>query len=114
MLGKAHPMALNRHFTGREERRLPVMMEAKLAPAHSTTMERREKAHVENISTHGARVYASGPWQLGEQVEITPIGERSIHGEVIYCHKLADGRFVVGLQVQRDLVLSSILERLRG
>lgn len=107
-------MALNSSFAGRGEKRLRVTMEAMLAPAQNATAERREKARVENISAQGARVYASGHWQIGEQVQITPIGERSMRGEVIYCHKLADGRFVVGLQVRHDPVLSSILERLKG
>ena len=108
-------MALDSRFTGREEKRFPVMIEAKLAPAESAGVERQEKAQVENISASGARVYARGDWQLGEQVEITSaLGEGPLRGEVIYRQKLVDGRFVVGLTFWRSPVLSSILERLKN
>lgn len=112
-------MALDSRFTGREEKRLPVMIEARLALAEGAS-ERQEKAQVENISA-GARVYASRPWQWGEPVEIAPvigkqlvIGEQPLRGEVIYCQTQVDGRFVIGLKFRRNPGTSSILERLKG
>lgn len=107
-------MSWERRFTGREEKRLPVMMEAKLAPAEGGSAERRETAHVDNISARGARVYSSVPWQLGKQVEITPtLGECPLRGEVIYCQKLSDGRFVIGLKFRRSPGLWSIVQKLK-
>lgn len=106
-------MSLDRRFAGREEKRLPVIMEAKLASAESASAERQEIAHIENLSVLGARVYASGPWQLGEQVAITPVtGGQPLRGEVIYCQKQADGRFVIGLKFQRNPLLWSMLQKL--
>ena len=106
--------------SGIEEKRLPVLMEARLALADRAS-ERQEKAQVENISALGARVYASRPWQRGEQVEIAPvigkqlvIEEQPLRGEVIYCQKQADGRFVIGLKFRRNPGISSMLEKLRG
>jgi len=90
------------------------MMEVKLISAEGANAERRERAIVENISALGARVYASGPWQLGEYVEVTPaVGEAPLCAEVVYCQKQANGRFVVGLKFRRSPVLWSILEKLR-
>lgn len=103
------------HLSGREEKRLPMMLEAKLASTESATAERQERVRVENISAHGVRLYATGPWRLGEQVEITPVvGEPPLRGGVIYCQKLADGRFVVGLELQGGPALWTMLQKLKG
>ncbi len=107
-------MALDSRLAGRAEKRLPVMMEAQLALAGTASMERQEKADVENISVLGACVYARSPWQQGEQVDFTPAtGEGPLRGEVIYCHKQADGRFVVGLKFQRSPMLLYLLQKLK-
>ncbi|PYT65784.1 MAG: hypothetical protein DMG39_28320 [Acidobacteria bacterium] len=112
MLGKGpHRVAWNNRFTGREEKRLPFQIAVKLAPAESASAERVEKAYVANISGRGACVYAHQPWQPGEQVAITPpVREVPLRGEVIYCQKLEDGRFVVGLKFQRNPQLASIMQ----
>lgn len=90
-------------------------MEANLASTESATAERQERVHVENISAHGARLYATGPWRLGEKVEITPVaGEPPLRGGVIYCQKLADDRFVVGLELHGGPTLWSMLQKLQG
>lgn len=108
-------MALNSRLTGREEKRLPIMMEAKLASAENANAEREEKVHVENISAHGARLYATSPWRLGEQVEITPVVEEpALRGDVIYCQKLGEDRFVVGLRLETGPGLWSVLRKLKG
>ena len=107
-------MAFDNRFTGREEKRLPVMMEVRLLPADGANAERRERAVVENISALGARVYASSPWQLGESVEVTPAaGEAPLRAEVVYCQKQTNGKFVVGLKFRRSPVPWSILEKVR-
>ena len=107
-------MALDNRFTGREEKRLPVMMEVMLVPAEGAHAERLERAVVENISALGARVYASTPWQLGEQVEVTPaVGDTPLKAEVVYCQKQGADKFVVGLKFRRSQVLWSILEKVK-
>ena len=78
-------MGLENRLTGREEKRLPIMMEARLVEAERINEETREKAQFENISAHGARVHASRPWQPGEEVEVLPtVGKGRLRGEVIY------------------------------
>ena len=90
------------------------MMEVNLVSAEGANSERREKAVVDNISALGARIHASGPWQLGEQVEVTPaVGQTPVRAEVVYCHKAEGGRFVVGLKFRRSPVLWSILEKVK-
>jgi len=108
-------MALDRRFAGREEKRVPVLMEVKLVPAEGTKEERWERAVVENISALGARVLGRVPWQSGEQVEVTPaVGEAPLRAEVVYCQKLGKEQFVVGLKFRRQAMLLSILEKLKG
>lgn len=107
-------MALDSRFTGREEKRLPVMMEVKLVSAEVPNGKKRERAVVANISALGARVYASSPWQLGEKVEVTPaVGEAPVRAEVVYCQKQSNGQFVVGLKFRRSPALWSILEKVK-
>jgi len=90
------------------------MMEVKLVPAEGPNAERRERAVVENISSLGARVYASKPWDLGEQVEVTPaVGEAPLRAEVVYCQKQSNDKFVVGLKFRRSPVLWSILDKVK-
>ena len=88
------------------------MIEVRLVHAEGANAERQENAVVENISALGARIHASTPWQLGEQVEVTPaVGEAPMQSEVVYCQKQADGKFVVGLKFRRSPVPWSILEK---
>lgn len=87
-------------------------MEVKLVSAEDANAERREKAIVDNISALGARAYASNPWQLGEQVEVTPAaGETPQRAEVVYCQKQANGKFVIGLKFHRSPVLCPFWKR---
>ncbi|PYU11326.1 MAG: hypothetical protein DMG37_17090 [Acidobacteria bacterium] len=108
-------MALDSRFTGREEKRLPIMMEVKLASAEGANAERRERGVLENISALGARVHAGTSWQLGEKVEVTPaVGEVPLRAEVVYCQRQSNGKFVLGLKFRRSPELWSILEKLKG
>jgi|SRR5215470_2348710 len=100
------------HLTGREERRLPIMMEVKLARANGGQPER---TITDNISPHGVRVRSTCQWRLGEQAEIIPTKEGTpMRGEVVYCQKVEDGRFFVGLKFGTSRVPWSMLERFNG
>lgn len=88
-------------------------MEVKLVPAEGAS-DQREKAMIDNISEHGARIFASTPWRLGEQVEVTPAtGEASLKAEVVYCQKQGNDKFVVGLKFRHSPGLWSILEKVK-
>ena len=108
-------MNSDRHLTGREERRLPIMMEVKLAPVARADGEQPERTITDNISPHGVRVRSTCQWRLGEQAEIIPIkGGTPMRGEVVYREKVENGRFFVGLKFASSRVPWSILERFNG
>jgi hypothetical protein len=105
-------MALDSRLTGREEKRLPVMMEAKLVLADRGGARKEESACIENLSAGGARVCANGPRQPGESVGFIPtVGEGPVQGHVIYCQKLAEGRFGIGLKLRRSPILLSLVQQ---
>lgn len=108
-------MVSDGRLTGREERRLPIMMEVNLAPAGCATVERCERTFTDNISPHGLRVQSASSWQLGEQAEVTPMkGEIPLLGEVVYCQRVEGDRFVLGLKFQDKHIPWSILQRFNG
>ena len=91
------------------------MMEVTLASVGAARGALRERTYTDNISSHGTRVNSTVPWQLGEQVEIAPTkGESAMQGEVVYCQKLGNGRFFVGLKFAQGRAPWSILQRFNG
>jgi len=100
---------------GREERRLPIMMEVNLAPLGRASGERCERTFTDNISPHGIRVQSTAVWRMGEKAEITPMkGEVAMLGEVVYCQRVRNERFFVGLRFRDKHIPWSILERFNG
>ena len=107
-------MYLNNCLGGRKERRLPVVV-VNLAPRERVNAERHERTYTDNISEHGARVRSTYAWHLGEQAEITPAnGETPVRGEVVYCERVDNGRFFVGLKVRESCIPWSVLRRFDG
>lgn len=107
-------MGLQGRLNGREERRLPIMMEVNLAPAGQAAGQRCERTFTDNISPHGLRLQSTAAWRTGEKVEITPMrGETAMLGEVVYCQKARD-RFFLGLKFQDKHIPWSILQRFNG
>jgi hypothetical protein len=108
-------MNSDRRLTGREEKRLPIMMEVNLAPIASANSGPPERTITDNISPHGVRVRSTCEWRLGEHAEIIPSkGGTPMRGEVVYCQKVENGRFFVGLKFAGSRVPWSILERFNG
>src|SRR5215471_18982233 len=108
-------MGSHGRLTGREERRLPIMMEVNLAPAGSASLERCERTFTDNISPHGLRVQSASSWKLGEHAEVTPMkGEVPLLGEVVYCQRDQGDRFFVGLKFRDKHTPWSILQRFNG
>lgn len=61
-----------------------------------------EIAHTENVSSHGARVIASKLWQAGKSALVrSEEGQFEWTGRVVYCERLPNGKFAVGLQRSR-------------
>lgn len=108
-------MYLNERLNGRQERRLPAVVVVNLAPLAPVNTDRHERTYTDNISAHGARVRSTYAWHLGEQAEIAPAnGETPVRGEVVYCERLDNGRFFVGLKVRESRIPWSILQRFDG
>lgn len=96
------------------ERRLPIIVVVRLAPAVSADTDGEERTYTDNISPRGARVYSIRPWQLGDAVQVTPRNEDSACGNVVYCQTLEHGRFVIGVKFQDGPVMWSALHRYDG
>ena len=102
-------------LSGREETRLPIMMEVTLAPAVRVSGERCERTFTDNISPHGIRVQSASAWRMGEQAEVTPAkGEVAMLGEVVYCQRVGSDRFFLGLKFRDKHIPWSILKRFNG
>jgi len=91
------------------------MMEVNLAPIARASSGPPERTITDNISPHGVRVRSTCEWHLGEHAEIIPMkGGTPMRGEVVYCQKVENGRFFVGLKFAGGRVPWSILERFNG
>jgi hypothetical protein len=64
----------------------------------------REKILTENVSAHGARVFVERKLPPGQQVLVRSPkeGVRS-EARVVYCERLPEGRFAVGLELSSRL-----------
>lgn len=108
-------MLLQQTVSGRMNRRLPIVVIVRLALAERTGADAEERTYTDNISAHGACIFSTHPWQLGEKVRVTPVNEESTaFGKVVYCHKRADGHYDIGVQFQDSPVMWSALRRYDG
>ena len=95
--GPGH-MATESILSGRMDKRLPIAMVVHLAQELDQPVNGSEVTYTDNISVNGARVVTSRPWQTGEIVQVTPLREETtIRGKVVYCQKLVDDRYCIGL-----------------
>jgi len=83
--------------SGRIERRLPIIVVVRLAPLASAASD-GERTFTDNISPHGARIFSKHAWQPGDMVRVTPLNADEAFGKVVYCQKLPDERFSVGVK----------------
>jgi hypothetical protein len=92
-------MYWNNNLSGRKERRLPVIVVVRLAGPGQVSGESHERTYTDNISLHGVRVLSTRPWQPGQHAEIIPENEEfPMRGEVVYCKRLDNDRFCVGVK----------------
>jgi len=59
-----------------------------------------ESMLTENVSAHGARVLVEQKLQPGQRVLVNSPkeGVRS-HARIVYCHRVSEGRFAIGLEL---------------
>ncbi len=85
--------------SGRLEKRIqlavPVQISSVLDPVAT------ERTTTENVCSLGIRVLTQRARDLNEQLIISPLrGELPALASVVYCQRLADGRYGVGLRFQ--------------
>jgi hypothetical protein len=107
-------MPLDHALSGRMERRLPIVVVVRLAQAECASADGGERTYTDNISSRGARVYSIRPWQLGDAVQVTPRNEAPACGNVVYCQRLADDRYAVGVKFQDRPITWSAVRRYDG
>jgi PilZ domain-containing protein len=108
-------MYLGKGLSGRKERRLPIVVAVRLEVLNREGDKEHERTYTDNLSAHGVRVMSARPWQAGDQAEITPVNEETrMRGEVVYCQKLAEAHFFVGLKFPHSPINWSALQRYDG
>jgi hypothetical protein len=93
------------------ERRLPIIVVVRLTHCPPAGTDGEERTYTDNISPRGARIFSKQPWQPGDTVRITPLNGNSVCAKVIYCQRLPDDRYGVGVKFQGRPVTWSILQR---
>ena len=88
---------------GRFEKRIrlavPVQISSLLDPTAT------ERTTTENVCSLGIRILTQRARDLNERLMISSVmGDQRTLGRVVYCQRLPDGRFGVGLQFQGQVV----------
>jgi hypothetical protein len=107
-------MPLDQTLSGRMERRLPIVVVVRLAQVERTGEDGEERTYTDNISSRGARVYSIRPWQLGDALQLTPRNDGPACGNVVYCQRLADNRYAIGVKFQDCPITWSVVHRFDG
>lgn len=96
---------------GRIERRLPIIVPVGLVSAQGVDTEEEEKTFTDNISPHGLRVFSKRPWQAGHALKLSSLHDGSVCGRVVYCQKLSDDRYALGLHVPDHAIPWPVMQR---
>jgi hypothetical protein len=107
-------MSLDHMPSGRLERRLPIIVIVRLAQADRASTPGEERTFTDNISAHGARIFSRHPWQPGDEVIVTPLNDETTWGNVVYCQRLADDRFGIGVKFKDRTVMWSAMRKYDG
>jgi len=108
-------MLIQPEFEGRMEKRLPIAIVVRLANGKSQPLSGAELTYTDNVSAHGARVVSNHAWETGEVAQVTSLkDETTLSGKVVYCKKLADSRYCIGLNFQDRRVTWSTYRAYNG
>jgi hypothetical protein len=76
---------------------MDVSLAGRLEPAGAHTPS--ERILIRNLSSHGARVISARSWHQHDHVNLSEtVGDYHLDAEVVYCERLSDNRFAVGLK----------------
>ena len=106
-------MPQDQALKGRMERRLPIIVVVSLAHIERASAKGVEWTYTDNVSANGARIFSRHFWEPGDEISITPFREETTYGNVVYCQRLADGRYFIGAKF-KDHVAWSIVRRYDG
>jgi len=107
-------MPLDHWLTGRMERRLPIIVVVRLAHCAPAGADGQEKTFTDNISPRGARIFSKHAWQPGDALRVTPLNGYPACGKVVYCQRLPDDRYSIGVNFEDHPVTWSIIRRYDG
>lgn len=83
--------------SGRVERRIRLAVPVEIFSVQDPSA--RERSATENVCSVGARLVTRRPKELNERLMIRSFGgELRTLARVVYCQRLSDGRFGVGIQ----------------
>ena len=83
--------------SGRLEKRIRVAVPVELATPQDPTAT--ERTSTEDVCPIGARVLTQRPRERNERVIIRSVsGNLRAQARVVYCQRISEGRFAVGLQ----------------
>src|SRR5713101_9206396 len=90
--------------SGRLEKRIrlavPVQISSLLDPAAT------ERTTTENVCSLGIRIFTQRPRDLNERLMISSlVGDVRTLARVVYCQRVAENRFAVGLELSRRVEL---------
>lgn len=95
--GLSEEMPLDNTLSGRTERRLSIIVVARLAAVEHVGTDGEERTYTDNISARGARIFSRHTWQPGGEIMVTPRNEEATCGSVVYCERL-DDRYAIGVK----------------
>jgi hypothetical protein len=91
-------MGIKSRIVGRMEKRLPIAIVVRLVSAQEQPANGAEMTYTDNVSVHGARVVSTRAWKPGDAAQVTSLkDEITLSGKVVYCHKVQDHRYLIGL-----------------
>lgn len=88
--------------SGRAEKRTRVSVQVRLVSMESPGIV--EDTRMDDVSVHGARVLTTQPLRPREPLLLSSTdGSLQAYANVVYCKRLADRRYAVGLRFERQL-----------
>jgi PilZ domain len=107
-------MPQDRTLVGRMERRLPIIVVVSLKYLERADIDGTEWTYTDNISAHGARLFSRRNWQPGDEITLTPFKEETASGSVVYCQRIADNRYWIGVKLRDHPTTWRIIRRYDG